>query len=111
MRNLGNSCYMNSVMQVVFTLPDFVNKYVGNRDAYLKGSPIDPCSDFSLQMSKLGSSLLSGNYSHEFSDAEKSVNGFLRPPKGIFLSAKQIKEAKKVNRFKTGYFLFMYTLF
>ena len=23
MRNLGNSCYMNSVMQVVFTIPDF----------------------------------------------------------------------------------------
>ena len=22
-RNLGNSCYMNSVMQVMFTLPDF----------------------------------------------------------------------------------------
>ena len=23
MRNLGNSCYMNSVMQVMFTIPDF----------------------------------------------------------------------------------------
>jgi len=26
MVNLGNSCYMNSVMQVVFTLPDFQHK-------------------------------------------------------------------------------------
>jgi ubiquitin carboxyl-terminal hydrolase 5/13 len=26
MRNLGNSCYMNSVMQVVFTIPDFLKK-------------------------------------------------------------------------------------
>lgn len=25
--NLGNSCYMNSVMQMVFTLPDFLSKY------------------------------------------------------------------------------------
>ncbi|XP_055958187.1 ubiquitin carboxyl-terminal hydrolase 5 [Patella vulgata] len=27
MRNLGNSCYMNSVMQVVFTIPDFQKRY------------------------------------------------------------------------------------
>lgn len=26
--NLGNSCYLNSVMQVVFVIPDFVEKYV-----------------------------------------------------------------------------------
>jgi len=24
--NLGNSCYMNSIMQVVFTLPPFVER-------------------------------------------------------------------------------------
>ena len=28
MRNLGNSCYMNSVMQVMFTIPDFQRRYV-----------------------------------------------------------------------------------
>lgn len=26
MRNLGNSCYMNSVIQVLFTIPDFVQR-------------------------------------------------------------------------------------
>ena len=26
--NLGNSCYMNSVMQVLFTIKDFQDKYV-----------------------------------------------------------------------------------
>jgi len=26
--NLGNSCYMNSVMQVIFTLPSFIDKLV-----------------------------------------------------------------------------------
>ena len=25
-KNLGNSCYMNSVMQTMFTVPDFVKK-------------------------------------------------------------------------------------
>lgn len=24
--NLGNSCYMNSIMQVIFTLPSFVER-------------------------------------------------------------------------------------
>lgn len=25
-RNLGNSCYMNSVMQLMFTIPDFQDR-------------------------------------------------------------------------------------
>jgi ubiquitin carboxyl-terminal hydrolase 5/13 len=25
--NLGNSCYMNSVMQVIFVIPDFVKRW------------------------------------------------------------------------------------
>ena len=28
MRNLGNSCYMNSVMQVLFSVPDFQRRSV-----------------------------------------------------------------------------------
>ena len=28
MQNLGNTCYMNSVMQVLFTLPNFQDQYV-----------------------------------------------------------------------------------
>lgn len=28
MKNLGNSCYLNSVMQVLFTIPDFQTKSV-----------------------------------------------------------------------------------
>lgn len=60
MRNLGNSCYINSAMQVLFTVPEFVNKYLLNREEYLKNTPVDPSNDFNFQMSKLVFGLLSG---------------------------------------------------
>uniref|UniRef100_A0A8C1Z3F4 Ubiquitin carboxyl-terminal hydrolase n=1 Tax=Cyprinus carpio TaxID=7962 RepID=A0A8C1Z3F4_CYPCA len=47
MKNLGNSCYLNSVMQVLFTIPDFQTKSV-------------PLTMF---VTKLGYGLLSGEYS------------------------------------------------
>uniref|UniRef100_A0A7N6ASQ5 Ubiquitin carboxyl-terminal hydrolase n=1 Tax=Anabas testudineus TaxID=64144 RepID=A0A7N6ASQ5_ANATE len=53
MKNLGNSCYLNSVMQVLFTIPDFQNKLVPSFILpYLK-----------IVLAKLGYGLLSGEYS------------------------------------------------
>uniref|UniRef100_A0A7N8WZ95 Ubiquitin carboxyl-terminal hydrolase n=1 Tax=Mastacembelus armatus TaxID=205130 RepID=A0A7N8WZ95_9TELE len=46
MKNLGNSCYLNSVMQVLFTVPDFQSKLV-----------------YYFIYTKLGYGLLSGEYS------------------------------------------------
>nr|XP_014100223.2 ubiquitin carboxyl-terminal hydrolase 5 [Bactrocera oleae] len=64
MRNLGNSCYINSVMQVMFTLPDFIKRYVGEgSEKYFNAFPADPANDFNIQMAKLGNGLWSGNYS------------------------------------------------
>lgn len=64
MRNLGNSCYINSVMQVLFTLPDFTNRFVGKgAKVYFDEYPPDPANDFNIQMSKLGNGLWSGKYS------------------------------------------------
>uniref|UniRef100_UPI00398E3248 ubiquitin carboxyl-terminal hydrolase 5-like n=1 Tax=Pristiophorus japonicus TaxID=55135 RepID=UPI00398E3248 len=62
-QNLGNSCYLNSVMQVVFSIPDFQNKYVGNLEKIFKDSPTDPTQDFNTQVAKLGYGLLSGDHS------------------------------------------------
>lgn len=50
MKNLGNSCYLNSVMQVIFTLPDFVDRFVNNADKYFSAFPNDPAEDFNIQM-------------------------------------------------------------
>lgn len=39
MRNLGNSCYLNSVMQVLFTVPDFQSKSVLHLFIFIYQSP------------------------------------------------------------------------
>lgn len=64
--NLGNSCYLNSVMQTLFIIPDFVRRYVDAAPAIFKKSSCnDPANDFNVQMAKLGAGLLSGKYSEQ----------------------------------------------
>ncbi|XP_075164281.1 ubiquitin specific protease 5 [Haematobia irritans] len=72
MRNLGNSCYINSVMQVLFTLPDFITRFVGQgAEKYFDEFPSDPANNFNIQVAKLGNGLWSGKYS---SIAENSLD-------------------------------------
>lgn len=63
MRNLGNSCYINSVMQVLFTVPSFVERFYDARQTILENyQGSNPSEDFSIQMCKLAAGLLSGRY-------------------------------------------------
>ncbi|XP_033894289.3 ubiquitin carboxyl-terminal hydrolase 13-like isoform X2 [Acipenser ruthenus] len=62
-KNLGNSCYLGTTMQVLFSIPEFQRAYVGNLQRIFDYSPLDPTQDFSTQMAKLGHGLLSGQYS------------------------------------------------
>ncbi|PKA50764.1 Ubiquitin carboxyl-terminal hydrolase 14 [Apostasia shenzhenica] len=63
--NLGNSCYMASTMQVVFSTHSFFSRYY--KDQSLKSAfdaaPADPTIDLNMQLTKLGHGLLSGKYS------------------------------------------------
>ncbi|XP_067009453.2 ubiquitin carboxyl-terminal hydrolase 5 [Anabrus simplex] len=61
--NLGNSCYLNSVMQVIYTIPDFCKRFVDGAPAIFDSVSGDPAIDFNVQMAKLGVGLLSGKYS------------------------------------------------
>ncbi|XP_063342840.1 ubiquitin carboxyl-terminal hydrolase 5 isoform X1 [Pelmatolapia mariae] len=78
MKNLGNSCYLNSVMQVLFTIPDFQSKYVSNIDKIIDEAPSDPTQDFKTQVAKLGYGLLSGDYSKPAPDPGEE-NGAAEP--------------------------------
>lgn len=63
MRNLGNSCYLNSVMQVLFSVEDFRERFYKGADRFLSRHPADPAGDFNVQMAKLAVGLCSGDYS------------------------------------------------
>ncbi|XP_018615074.1 ubiquitin carboxyl-terminal hydrolase 13 isoform X1 [Scleropages formosus] len=82
-RNLGNSCYLGTTMQVLFSIPEFQRAYVGNLQRIFDYSPLDPSQDFSTQMAKLGHGLLSGLYA--------------KPPAKCELIEQVMKEEHKVS--------------
>ena len=63
LQNLGNSCYLASVVQVLFSLPPFIDAYVANGARILDAPPADPTADLTVQLAKIGTGLLSGRYS------------------------------------------------
>ncbi|XP_024538782.1 ubiquitin carboxyl-terminal hydrolase 14 [Selaginella moellendorffii] len=65
--NLGNSCYLASVLQIIFATRDFQLRYYGNLklDDAFQLAPADPTQDLNTQLSKLGHGLLSGKYSEQ----------------------------------------------
>jgi ubiquitin carboxyl-terminal hydrolase 5/13 len=70
---------MNSVMQVLFTLDDFQEKYYKHCEFYFDKAK-DPANDFNAQTAKLALGLLSGRYSKEIPTNEDAS---LQAPSGI----------------------------
>ncbi|KAJ8374375.1 hypothetical protein SKAU_G00049550 [Synaphobranchus kaupii] len=69
-KNMGNSCYLSTTMQVLFSIPEFQRAYVGSLQRIYDYSPLDPTQDFATQMAKLGHGLLSGQHSKPPSKSE-----------------------------------------
>ncbi|KAK7932301.1 ubiquitin carboxyl-terminal hydrolase 14 [Apiospora marii] len=66
LKNLGNSCYLASILQCLFDLPSFQARY--NRPGADLPVVEDPAQDLETQLCKMGDGLLSGRYSKPDSD-------------------------------------------
>lgn len=70
LKNLGNSCYLASTVQCLFSLPQFQRRYLRVEDDL----PLvqDPAQDLETQLRKIADGLLSGRYSRPDSDVVAS---------------------------------------
>lgn len=66
LKNLGNSCYMNSVLQSTFSMPEFSARYLHSNDPPPETQT--PAEDLETQLRKIADGLLSGRYSKPDSD-------------------------------------------
>ena len=70
LKNLGNSCYLASILQCLFSMSSFQNRYYHPQDP----PPVSqtPADDLETQLRKLADGLLSGRYSHPETDVVAS---------------------------------------
>lgn len=66
LKNLGNSCYLASILQCLFSLPVFQDRYFHPQDPPV--SVRHPAEDLETQLRKLADGLLSGRYSRPDTD-------------------------------------------
>lgn len=66
LKNLGNSCYMASILQCLFSMSDFQQRYY-HPQAYPPDT-LNPAEDLETQLRKLADGILSGRYSKPGTD-------------------------------------------
>nr|XP_039271949.1 ubiquitin carboxyl-terminal hydrolase 5-like [Styela clava] len=79
MKNMGNTCYLNSTMQVLCSMDGFSEIYNSKCMEIFNKAIKDPASDFNSQMSKLLSGLSSGDYSKSPKDDKTVPNNGISP--------------------------------
>ncbi|KAL9580991.1 MAG: hypothetical protein Q9212_004159 [Teloschistes hypoglaucus] len=82
LKNLGNSCYLASVLQCLFSIPAFAHRYF--HPGELPPSTSSPAEDLETQMRKIADGLLSGRYSYPDSDVIASEDSpYIPHQKGL----------------------------
>lgn len=77
LKNLGNSCYLASVLQSLFSMPEFARRYYRPDEAI---PPLaKPADDLEVQLRKVADGLLSGRYSVPDKDLLHSPDGPEQP--------------------------------
>jgi ubiquitin carboxyl-terminal hydrolase 5/13 len=70
LKNLGNSCYLASVLQALFSMPEFEQRYLRHDEP--SSLPQKPAEDLEIQLRKLADGLLTGRYSKPDTDVMAS---------------------------------------
>eukprot|EP01113_Clastostelium_recurvatum_P024319 TRINITY_DN2903_c0_g1_i1.p1 TRINITY_DN2903_c0_g1~~TRINITY_DN2903_c0_g1_i1.p1 ORF type:complete len:823 (+),score=301.92 TRINITY_DN2903_c0_g1_i1:23-2470(+) len=100
--NLGNSCYLSSVLQVLFSVPEFQERYFKQYDAIVQRSGKEPAADLELQLAKLGYGLLSGEYSVPEAKGPGSTADEKEKEQKEFAKASQVGIAPKIFKYLIG---------
>ncbi|KAI0980151.1 hypothetical protein GJ496_004224, partial [Pomphorhynchus laevis] len=78
--NIGSSCYMNSVLQVLFSTRDFNKRYfeiyteILDAQSSIYGSPVE---NVEVQLAKIADGLLSGRYSYMPSEYKQRIRPYM----------------------------------
>lgn len=65
MENIGNSCYMNAVLQILFSMEQFKKWYLTDSENHINNCEKHPSICYLCQMSKIMNGIYSGNYSQK----------------------------------------------
>lgn len=95
LQNLGNSCYMASVLQTLFSLKPFQERYKpGHGLQHVQSCDKLPADCLECQMYKVADGLLSGRYSHpaSYKHHQGSPGVLQQPPRESLLHASPTPE-------------------